>query len=113
MPLNVDVLIVGVVGAAVAVLIVGFGYRPAVINLQSVLIFIPLAFDPAYLRVVLAAMLVFGLLLGSVGSYLGVRRFLKQGGLRASVPPLPLPSGPPCRLGGVRTTFTTNSSSFK
>jgi hypothetical protein len=27
---------------------------------------------------VLAAMLGFGLLLGSVGSYLGVRRFLKQ-----------------------------------
>src|SRR5207237_1058053 len=77
-PFIVEGLIVGVVGAAVAVLIVGFGYRPAVINLQSVLIFIPLAFDPAYLRVVLAAMLVFGLLLGSVRSYLGVRRFLKQ-----------------------------------
>jgi len=39
---------------------------------------VPLAFDPNYLRVVLAAMLAFGLLLGSVGSYLGVRRFLKQ-----------------------------------
>ena len=55
-----------------------FGYRPAVINLQSVLIFVPLSFDPSYLRLVLAAMLAFGLLLGSVGSYLGVRRFLKQ-----------------------------------
>src|SRR3979490_2675571 len=71
-------LIVGVVGAVVAVLIVGFGYRPAVVNLQSVLIFVPLAFDPYYLRLVLAAMLAFGLLLGSVGSYLGIRRFLKQ-----------------------------------
>jgi cell division transport system permease protein len=77
-PFIVEGLIVGVVGAVVAVLIVGFGYRPAVINLQSVLIFIPLAFDPYYLRLVLAAMLAFGLLLGSVGSYLGVRRFLKQ-----------------------------------
>jgi len=74
----VEGLIVGVVGAVVAVLIVGFGYRPAVANLQSVLIFVPLAFDPYYLRVVLAAMLGFGLLLGSVGSYLGIRRFLKQ-----------------------------------
>src|SRR6266567_2694817 len=77
-PFIVEGLIVGVVGAVVAVLIVGFGYRPAVANLQSVLIFVPLAFDPYYLRVVLAAMLGFGLLLGSVGSYLGVRRFLKQ-----------------------------------
>ncbi len=77
-PFIVEGLIVGVVGAVVAVLIVGFGYRPAVVNLQSVLIFVPLAFDPYYLRVVLAAMLGFGLLLGSVGSYLGVRRFLKQ-----------------------------------
>src|SRR6266704_1009823 len=76
-PFIVEGLIVGVVGAVVAVLIVGFGYRPAVVNLQSVLIFVPLAFDPYYLRVVLAAMLGFGLLLGSVGSYLGVRRFLK------------------------------------
>jgi cell division transport system permease protein len=77
-PFIVEGLFVGVVGAAVAVLIVGFGYRPAVINLQSVLIFVPLSFDPSYLRLVLAAMLGFGLLLGSVGSYLGVRRFLKQ-----------------------------------
>jgi len=63
---------------AKTVLIVGFGYRPAVVNLQSVLIFVPLSFDQYYLRLVLAAMLGFGLLLGSVGSYLGVRRFLKQ-----------------------------------
>ncbi|MDQ6884032.1 MAG: permease-like cell division protein FtsX [Candidatus Dormibacteraeota bacterium] len=77
-PFIVEGLFVGVVGAVVAVLIVGFGYRPAVSNLQSVLIFVPLAFDPVYLRLVLAAMLAFGLLLGSVGSYLGVRRFLKS-----------------------------------
>jgi cell division transport system permease protein len=77
-PFIVEGLIVGMVGAVVAVLIVGFGYRPAVVNLQSVLIFVPLAFDPYYLRLVLAAMLGFGLLLGSMGSYLGVRRFLKQ-----------------------------------
>ncbi|MDQ6709063.1 MAG: permease-like cell division protein FtsX [Candidatus Dormibacteraeota bacterium] len=77
-PFIVEGLFVGVVGAVVAVLIVGLGYRPAVSNLQSVLIFVPLAFDPVYLRLVLAAMLAFGLLLGSVGSYLGVRRFLKS-----------------------------------
>src|SRR5438270_1966023 len=77
-PFIVEGLLVGVLGAVVAVLIVGFGYRPAVMNLQSVLIFVPLAFDPNYLRIVLAAMLAFGLLLGSVGSSPGVRGFLKQ-----------------------------------
>jgi cell division transport system permease protein len=77
-PFIVEGLIVGMAGAAVAVLIVGFGYRPAVSNLQSVLIFVPLSFDPYFLRIVLAAMLGVGLLLGSLGSYLGVRRFLKQ-----------------------------------
>jgi len=77
-PFIVEGLIVGVAGAVVAVLIVGFGYRPAVQNLQSVLIFVPLSYDPSYLRLVLAAMMAFGLLLGTVGSYLGVRRFLKQ-----------------------------------
>ena len=77
-PFIMEGLIVGVAGAVVAVLIVGFGYRPAVQNLQSVLIFVPLSYDPSYLRLVLAAMMAFGLLLGTVGSYLGVRRFLKQ-----------------------------------
>ena len=77
-PFIVEGLIVGMVGAVVAVLIVGFGYRPAVQNLQSVLIFVPLSYDPAYLQLVLAAMMAFGLLLGTVGSYLGVRRFLRQ-----------------------------------
>ena len=77
-PFIVEGLIVGVAGAVVAVLIVGFGYRPAVQNLQSVLIFVPLSYDPSYLRLVLAAMMAFGLLLGTVGSYLGVRRFLRQ-----------------------------------
>src|SRR5256885_6151722 len=86
----VEGLIVGVVGAVVAVLIVGFGYRPAVVNLQSVLIFVPLAFDPYYLRLVLAAMLALRLLLGSGGGYLGGRGVLKQGG--ALHPGSPSPS---------------------
>ena len=77
-PFIVEGLMVGMAGAIVAVLIVGFGYRPAVQNLQSVLIFVPLSYDPAYLRLVLAAMMAFGLLLGTMGSYLGVRRFLRQ-----------------------------------
>jgi hypothetical protein len=64
--------------AALAVLVVGLGYRPVVQNLQSVLIFLPLAYDPHYLLVTLGAMLAFGLLLGTLGSYLGVRRFLRS-----------------------------------
>ncbi len=77
-PFIVEGLMVGMLGAVMAVLIVGVGYRPAVQNLQSVLIIIPLSYDPGFLRVVLLAMLTFGLLLGTVGSYLGVRRFLRQ-----------------------------------
>jgi len=77
-PFLLEGMITGTVGASLAVVIVGFGYRPAVFNLQSVLFFVPLFYDPSYLRYVLVAMLVFGLLLGSSGSYLGVRRFLHQ-----------------------------------
>lgn len=77
-PFIVEGLMVGMLGAVMAVLIVGVGYRPAVQNLQSVLIIIPLSYDPDFLRVVLLAMLTFGLLLGTVGSYLGIRRFLRQ-----------------------------------
>jgi cell division transport system permease protein len=77
-PFIVEGVMVGVVGAVVAVLIVGLGYRPAVINLQSWLVFIPMVYDPLYLRYVLVGMLAFGLFLGTFGSYLGVRRFLRQ-----------------------------------
>ncbi len=77
-PFLLEGVMTGTAGAALAVMIVAFGYRPAVLNLQSILIFVPFSYDPAYLRVVLVALLAFGLLLGSCGSYLGVRRFLKQ-----------------------------------
>ena len=77
-PFLVEGMLTGLGGALLAVVIVGLGYRPAVLNLQSLLFFVPLFYDPAFLRLVLAAMLAFGLLLGSFGSYLGVRRFLSQ-----------------------------------
>ena len=77
-PFLLEGMLTGTAGAALAVGIVAFGYRPAVFNLQSVLFFIPLFYDPSYLRLVIAAMLAFGLLLGSSGSYLGIRRFLHQ-----------------------------------
>lgn len=77
-PFIVEGVMTGTAGALLAVLIVGLGYRPAVINLQSVLFFIPLFYDPSYLRLVLAAIVGFGILLGASGSYLGVRRFLHQ-----------------------------------
>lgn len=77
-PFIVEGLMVGVLGAVVAVIIVGLGYRPAEQYLQPRLVFIPLFYDPEFLKVVLAGMLAFGLLLGTVGSYLGVRRFLRQ-----------------------------------
>ena len=77
-PFIVEGLMVGMLGAVLAVLIVAVGDRPAVQYLQSALIIIPLTYDPDFLRVVLLAMLTFGLLLGTVGSYLGVRRFLRQ-----------------------------------
>ena len=77
-PFIVEGFMVGMAGAVLAVVVVGLGYRPVVKNLQSVLIFLPLAYDPHYLLVTLAAMLTFGLLLGTLGSYLGVRRFLRS-----------------------------------
>ncbi len=77
-PFIVEGLVVGVLGALFAVLIMGVGYRPVEQYLQPNLPFIPLVYDPEFLKVVLAGMLAFGLLLGSLGSYLGVRRFLRQ-----------------------------------
>src|SRR2546428_6466351 len=55
-PFIVEGLIVGVVGAVVAVLIVGFGYRPAGGKPPKLLIFVSLALEPNYLPGVLAGL---------------------------------------------------------
>ena len=75
-PFLLEGMLGGVLAAAVAGVLVGVGYKVAVSTLHNGLLFIPLGYDGGYMAVVLLMIGGAGILLGALGSYLGVRRFL-------------------------------------
>jgi cell division transport system permease protein len=75
-PFLLEGMLGGVLAAALAGLLVGVGYKVMVSVLHFNLLFFPLRFDGGYLALVLLGTAGAGILLGALGSYLGVRRFL-------------------------------------
>jgi len=52
-------------------------YQPAVDRFRSDIAFIPLSYDPAFVVSLARDLLLGGALLGALGSYIGVRRYVK------------------------------------
>jgi cell division protein FtsX len=52
-------------------------YRPFVDRFHSDLFFIPLGYDPTFVTELARDVIVAGALLGALGSYIGVRRFVR------------------------------------
>lgn len=75
-PFVLEGILAGLLAAGAATLLVALGYPPAYERFHRALSFIPLDYDPTYLRTVVEAMLGFGVVLGAFGSYLGLRRHL-------------------------------------
>lgn len=75
-PFLLEGMIGGVLAAVLSGILVAIGYNLAVSTLHLKLLFFPLHYDGAYLTVVLMGTAGAGILLGALGSYLGVRRFL-------------------------------------
>jgi cell division transport system permease protein len=75
-PFLLEGMFAGLIAATVAVVAVGGGYHPMVDWGRSYLPWVPLSYDAAFLGQLVLMMAGFGLLLGALGSYLGVRRFL-------------------------------------
>ncbi|HXA30602.1 MAG TPA: permease-like cell division protein FtsX [Candidatus Angelobacter sp.] len=75
-PFLLEGIIGGVLAAIVAGVLVSAGYNVLVNSLHKNLLFFPLTFDGTFLAVILLAVAGAGILLGALGSYLGVRRFL-------------------------------------
>jgi cell division transport system permease protein len=75
-PFLLEGVIGGVLAAVVAGVLVAVGYNMMVGTLHRKLLFFPLQFDGTYLTLILLAIAGAGILLGALGSYLGVRRFL-------------------------------------
>jgi hypothetical protein len=61
----------------VAIALLLLGYRPVVQHLSSQLFFIPLSYDPTFVNVLASEVLAGGALLGFLGSFIGVRRYVR------------------------------------
>jgi cell division transport system permease protein len=75
-PFVLEGMLGGVLAAVVAGVLVAAGYNALVSTLHQKLLFFPLSFDGAYLTAVLLVVGGAGMLLGALGSYIGVRRHL-------------------------------------
>ena len=76
-PFVVEGVLTGVMAAGLALGILLVAYRPFVRTFQSALFFIPLTYDPRFVAVLGRDLLAAGALTGAVGSYIGVRRFVR------------------------------------
>ena len=76
-PFVVEGVMTGVIAASLAVGLLLAAYRPFVERLQSELFFLPLSYDPRFVPVLAQDLLVAGAVLGAVGGYVSVRRFVR------------------------------------
>lgn len=76
-PFVIEGALTGLIAAALALGVLVAAYRPFVSAFQSALFFVPLTYDPRFVPVLGQDLLLAGTLLGALGSYIGVRRFVK------------------------------------
>jgi cell division transport system permease protein len=75
-PFVVEGVMTGLIAAGLALGVLVAAYRPFVQAFQSALFFVPLTYDPRFVGVLGHDLLLGGALLGALGSYIGVRRFV-------------------------------------
>lgn len=75
-PFFIEGITLGLVGALLAIILLGIGYSSLVTNMQSALFFIPLVYQPNLLLELYASLVGAGALLGILGTYVSVNRFL-------------------------------------
>jgi cell division transport system permease protein len=76
-PFVLEGVMTGLIAAANALSLLVITYQPAVDRFHSDIGFIPLTYDPAFVSSLARDLLVGGALLGAVGSYIGVRRYVR------------------------------------
>ena len=76
-PFLLEGMFTGLLAASVAIGLLLLGYRPVVEHLSTQLFFIPLVYDPRFVNELARDVLLGGALLGFLGSYIGVRRFVR------------------------------------
>jgi cell division transport system permease protein len=76
-PFVIEGVMTGLIAAAFALALLVIAYQPAVERFRSDVAFIPLSYDPAFVASLAQDLLLGGALLGALGSYIGVRRYVK------------------------------------
>jgi cell division transport system permease protein len=76
-PFVIEGVMTGLIAAAIALSVLVISYPPAVSRFSADISFIPLSYDPTFISSLARDLLLGGGLLGAVGSYIGVRRFVR------------------------------------
>lgn len=76
-PFVLEGIITGLLAAGLALGVLLAAYRPFVDRFRAELFFLPLTYDPLFVNVLAHDLLVAGAALGALGSYIGVRRFVR------------------------------------
>jgi len=76
-PFVIEGVLTGVLAGGLALGVLLLAYQPFVDRFHSDLFFIPLGYDPAFVGELARDVLWAGALLGALGSYIGVRRFVR------------------------------------
>jgi cell division transport system permease protein len=76
-PFVIEGVMTGLIAAAVALSLLVIAYEPAVDRFHTDVTFIPLSYDPSFISSLARDLLLGGALLGALGSYIGVRRYVK------------------------------------
>ncbi|MGH7776532.1 MAG: cell division protein FtsX [Candidatus Dormibacterales bacterium] len=76
-PFVIEGVLTGLLAAAVSLALLAGLYPPFVAGFRSRLFFIPLSYDPSYVNQLGQVLLLGGALMGAMGSYIGVRRFVR------------------------------------
>jgi cell division transport system permease protein len=76
-PFVIEGIMTGLLAAGISLGVLMLAYRPFVDKFHSDLFFIPLGYDPTFVTELARDVLIGGALLGALGSYIGVRRFVR------------------------------------
>jgi cell division transport system permease protein len=76
-PFVIEGILTGLLAAGISLGLLLLAYRPFVDKFHSDLFFIPLGYDPTFVAELARDVLIGGALLGALGSYIGVRRFVR------------------------------------
>src|SRR5712671_1374474 len=76
-PFVIEGVMTGVIAASIALSLLVIAYQPMVDRFHTDLVFIPLSYDPGFITFLARDLLIGGALLGALGSYIGVRRYVR------------------------------------